>query len=50
MLAGVDVEAVVVGGEGGVDLAGQVSGEEQRLAQAGVAGLGRAVWWSLVPD
>src|SRR5215217_7433045 len=39
---GVGHQPLVAGGQGGIDLAGVVSGHEQRLAQAGVALLGRA--------
>ena len=41
MLAGFDDEPVVARRDGGVDLACVVGGHVQRLAQAGVAGLGR---------
>jgi len=40
--AGVAHEPLVAGGKGGVGLAGVVGGEEERLAQAGVALFGRA--------
>ena len=45
MLALVDHEPVVAGGEGGVDAAGGVGGHEQGLAQRGVAGFGG---WAVV--
>jgi hypothetical protein len=40
--AGLAHEPLVAGGQGGVGLAGVVGGQEQRLAQAGVAVFGRA--------
>ena len=42
MAAGLAHEPLVAGGQGGVDLAGVVGGQEQRFAQAGVAVFGRA--------
>lgn len=41
VLAAVDDETLVAGGEGEVDPAGLVGGQVERLAQAGVPGLGR---------
>jgi hypothetical protein len=40
--AGLAHESLVAGGQGGVGLAGVVGGQEQRLAEAGVAVFGRA--------
>jgi hypothetical protein len=42
VFAGVGHQPVVFGGQGGVEPAGVVSGEEQRLAQHGVAPFGRS--------
>ena len=42
MFAGLGHEAVVLGGEGGVDAAGLVGGDEQRFPQDRVAGFGGA--------
>jgi hypothetical protein len=42
VLAGLDHEPLVAGGEGGVQAAGVVSGQQQRLAQHRVTGLGGA--------
>ena len=42
MAAGLAPQSLVAGGQGGVGLAGVVGGQEQRLAEAGVAVFGRA--------